>query len=844
MNRKVLFFSVNILFAFFAISVTAQTPLQSALVKVDESGQITYVKDALGFVIPDFSHAGYKNGNEPVPNYNPTPDRIVRVSPSSNESTNVSNINNAISSLASKTPEANGMRGIVQLDAGRFNINDQINLNVSGVVLRGAGCGPDKVTTSLTTTDLQTMTMIYRTGTSNALDIRVLVMGPTNANTASWGTNTNNETNKTNITTPKVMPGDFSFQVASTAGYSVGDAVCIKYPTTDALLAALWYGGNSNWVGQKLEAQKWVPSNLNFSYHRYVKKIEGNTITVDAPFFYCLDSQYSQPYVHRITNGTSTMNMGVEDLRISMDPTPTTNTSTNSDQDCIKMNALENCWAKNLHLSDFVHGGIKTEGVTRTTIENVRAVDCSGQISSANRYNFENYNRSQLILYKNCLMRNGRHHWVANSGHAVSGIVVLNCTSTSANAAAEGHRYLAHGILIDGWKETNWTFANSSHRIGFFLRDNMGTNHGWGAVQSVLWNCDLQNGLVYHDKIPTGQNYSIGTRASAIRRYSNSDYIKDPNGNATIPNPYVTGYVEHSTIVANQASLASTPHRLVHPKSLYEAQLAARTVTIPFTIKEHPKDVQTCVNNTVTLSVTATAQDMNALSYRWKKDGNVVGGATQKTLTFNRAAYSDSGVYTVEVTYSGLTLESEPAELIVLAPLPELQFSEIPEHIYAGSKYQIMVGDPVTGAYPYVTGYEWTYTGTGVSISQPASNPVQLSVNEYATNGILRVKVSHPCGTKMLERSVTIEKLTANPETEAENIRIFPNPANDAVYIQNIRAVQHIEIINAAGQTVYSQLVTASDNELVVPLSSFTTGTYLVRLLYESGHVKTIKFVK
>ena len=99
---------------------------------------------------------------------------------------------------------------------------------------------------------------------------------------------------------------------------------------------------------------------------------------------------------------------------------------------------------------------------------------------------------------------------------------------------------------------------NNAHRLGFFLRDNMGTNHGWGAIFSVLWNCDVQNGAIYLCKIPTGQNYSIGSSARTIREYRNND----PK--------YSIGYNEGQ----NRAGL--------YPKSLYEAQLNARRLPASF----------------------------------------------------------------------------------------------------------------------------------------------------------------------------------------------------------------------------------------------------------------------
>lgn len=797
---------------FFAMPVVAQTTWQSELVKVDDAGRIAYHKDADGFVIPDFSFAGYKSG-EAIPDYRPSSDRTEIVTPIP-DANNTANIQQAINKIAALTPDANGFRGVVQLNAGKYLVDETINLNVSGVVLRGAGCGPDKSTDALTENDLQNMTVIYRRGTGDGLATNVVVMGPANASSATWGANTSNETNKVNITTAKVMPGDFSFEVQSASGYSVGDAVCIKYPSTEAFLAAIWYGGNSNWVNGGDVGSKWTTSNINIFYHRYITKIEGNRITVDAPIFYCLDKQYSQAYIHKITTGTIYTNIGIENLRISMDRTPTSITTT-PDQNCVKMNALENCWAKGLHLSDFIHSGIKTEAVTRSTIENCRAVDCSGYVTGSNQYNFENYSRSQLILFRDCFGRNGRHHWISNGTSSVSGIVVLNFTSTLSAASSEGHRYFSQGLLIDGWKEIG-TYNNNTQKIGFFLRDNMGTNHGWGAIFSVMWNCNVQNGAVYLDKVPTGQNYSIGSTALTVRKYRNSDA------------KYTTGYNEGQ----NKPGL--------YPQSLYEAQLYARK-THSISIIEQPKSLTTCENTAIYLSVTIQSTNGNAVSYQWKKDGTPIEKATDQTLLMSHASVSDAGFYTVEILYGGGSLESEMAEVNIIKQLPELQFFDLPEMIEKRKVYRISVGDMTL--FENVSAYQWEYTGTGIVFIDPSANPVEFYANSNATDGNMRVNVHHSCGVKSLERSISISDITGYHDLKSEHIIIYPNPVNETVYIQNIRDVNHIKIINAAGQTVYSRALTDNCSELVLSVSDYPTGAYVICFRFDSGQEKTYKTI-
>jgi hypothetical protein len=50
-----------------AVSASASTIWQSRLVRYDRWGRLAYEQDAEGNRIPDFSHAGYRNGERPIP---------------------------------------------------------------------------------------------------------------------------------------------------------------------------------------------------------------------------------------------------------------------------------------------------------------------------------------------------------------------------------------------------------------------------------------------------------------------------------------------------------------------------------------------------------------------------------------------------------------------------------------------------------------------------------------------------------------------------------------------------------------------------------------------------------
>lgn len=529
-------------------SLNAQESWQSQLVIQDESGSLTYKKDNDGFVIPDFSQAGYGNGKDlPVVSL---PERTITLSPlEDKEADNTQHIQKAIDEVGKQALDAEGIRGVVLLKAGRYNVDGTLNLTYDGVILRGEGnCFSDNDST-----------VLYGRNAAEKAK-RLILMG--NSSAHNWGNGKGNA--QVNIVTQKVMPGDYSFQVEDASAYRVGDLICIKYPTTTAWLEAVWYGGNTK--RDTDESKKWKTKDIDISYHRYVTKVEGNMIEVDAPIFYALDVQYAQAYIYKISNpGTIRHNVGIENLHISFERSPE-NSTANVDQNCIYMSSLENSWVKGVSMSGFVHAGIKTTSTTRSTIEDCYAIDPSGLCTGGTYYNFENYHRSQLILLKDCYARNGRHHYISNGCASTSGIVVLNFRSELSLAQAEGHRLWSQGILFDNWAELG-TIKSNAGKIGMYLRDNMGSGHGWGGTNSVFWNCDVQDGAIYLDKVPTGQNYAIGCTAKTIRRYRNN------------MSEYTNGYIEGQ----NRKGL--------QPASLYEAQRAARGISTGIMPKAGREDI-------------------------------------------------------------------------------------------------------------------------------------------------------------------------------------------------------------------------------------------------------------
>src|SRR5258706_6033143 len=90
----------------------------------------TNIGDRLG----DFPMVGYGGNLRSIPANIPV---VIHVDPVVGD--NTGNIQNAINFASGLSMQPNGFRGVVELGAGKFNVNSQITISASGVVLRGVG---------------------------------------------------------------------------------------------------------------------------------------------------------------------------------------------------------------------------------------------------------------------------------------------------------------------------------------------------------------------------------------------------------------------------------------------------------------------------------------------------------------------------------------------------------------------------------------------------------------------------------------------------------------------------------------------------------------------------------
>jgi hypothetical protein len=520
----------------------AQNSWQSQIGYYNSQNNLVYVADSAGNRLPDFSYAGYKNGEKQIPDI-PV---VKTISPVIGD--NTAHINSALFEVALTPIDSNGYRGALLLSAGEYEVAGTIRITFDGVVLRGEGDGNDP-----------SINTILKAVGNTPVKRTVLVAG--GGSSTKWSDKVPGTTS--DIISDSVMVGDRSFRVENSSLFSVGDNIVIYHPCTQSWLTEIDSGGTFWYL---LGAEPgvdvpWAVGEQPILFNRYITDIAGDTITIDAPVFNHLIRDLSQSYIYKYSRSGIRTHIGIEDIRIDIETQ--SNIDENHAWNAIDLYQIEDAWVRNCTLMHFGLSGIRTNTAIRITIENCQAIDPVSVIEGGKRYNFNVYNASQLILFKNCHASNGRHHYVSNGTSWTSGCVFVDCTSAGAFASSEGHRRWSTGLLFDNLIELDGPRQGFNPRLlGLYNRGYFGTSHGWSSAHSVAWACDVAEGDLIVQKPPTAQNYAIGC-------FGNVTGISPP---ASFPVP--EGYIEGT----NQPGL--------EPRSLYYAQLEER-LGIPVAIAEN-----------------------------------------------------------------------------------------------------------------------------------------------------------------------------------------------------------------------------------------------------------------
>ena len=446
---------------------------ESNLVYPGASGRLLYATQADGDRIPDFSAVGYKYGQEAIPT-NISPALVV--APGSGDDT--ARIQNAINQVSSLPIGSNGFRGVVQLTAGEYQIATSLNINASGVVLRGMDDGDSPANS----------TILRGTGTTQRSLVNVAI---TNGST-SW---TMDPTKISPVTDKYVPVGATSFRIASPQSYAQGDTVRVFRPSTAEWISDIGMDSIPPDGGTLVQ---WAPGSKDRYFDRVITRIEGDRIFLNAPITQSLDEQYGGGYLRKYEFPSRLHNVGIESIRGVSDYTSP------DDEDhawtFIQINGLEHGWVRNVTGQHFGFAAVSLVGATKNiTVDDAHSIDPVSLLAGGRRYSFNLSSNAELNLLQNLTADQGRHDFIMNSA-SVGPNVFYNAVATNAHADSGVHQRWSIGGLFDN--------VTTDNNIDFENGSNSGSGHGWRGANFVVWNSQASGFIVQNP--PTAQNWAIG----------------------------------------------------------------------------------------------------------------------------------------------------------------------------------------------------------------------------------------------------------------------------------------------------------------------------------------------
>ncbi|MFA9390637.1 MAG: hypothetical protein ACERKD_12565 [Prolixibacteraceae bacterium] len=459
------FIKLLFLFSFtviFFLRSMAQEKWSSEYAYYATGDHLSYAPDEEGNILPDFSHVGYRYGDVEIPLI----ENVVEVSPI--EGDDAANIQETINSLSAISPDENGFRGAVLLKAGTYQIETQLKIGVSGIVLRGEG--QDENGTILIATGKNDRSLIEIGGSAS---IKV------------------DNSTKITVTEDFVPVGRQYLIVSNTSAYVKGDLIAIYRP------------GTANWISDikmdqisGAESTQWTASSYNFYFERTVSKVSGDTLFFRNPIVMALDKKYGGGFVYKCTFDRIE-NIGIENLCLKSEYA--SETDEEHSWKAVQFNNVLNGWAQNVTSYYFAYACVSLEREAKMiSVLNCSCFEPKSIITGSRRYSF--YCEGQLNLFKGCQTTEGRHDFV--TGSRVCGPnVFTQCTARSAYNDAGPHHRWAMGTLYD--------VIDTDGELNVQDRDDMGSGHGWAGANQVFWNCKATSSICQSPWV-SAKNYNIG----------------------------------------------------------------------------------------------------------------------------------------------------------------------------------------------------------------------------------------------------------------------------------------------------------------------------------------------
>lgn len=426
----------------------------------------------------DYSYCGYQRSEKPIPNAE------VVISLPGNKGDSYQLIQNAIDQVSSLTPDKEtGMRGVILLDKGVYEISKPLRIMASGVVLRGAD---------------RNETVIRKLGWDRGAVIYV------------EGIDDRQYSEPVDINAEMIKAGSVKLP---TKGISLkqGDEVVILRPSTKEWIESLncqSFGG-----GKELGFWGWHPGEIDIRWNRQILSVSADSIELDAPITTSIEKRWGGAKIMKYTWNGRIAESGVEQLTLESDYDSNNPMDEDHCWDGIYIANAKNCWVRLVNFRHFAGSAVVVKETSeQVTVEDCKSYEPISEIGGMRRRTF--YTLGQKTLFQRCYSEHGIHDFAV--GICAGGPnAFVQCDSWESYGFSGPVASWAAGVLFD-------CVNIDGHDIMF---TNLGLERqgaGWNTANSTLWQCTA-SGIYCSDPDENNKNISNGCWAQC---HGNSTYTK------------------------------------------------------------------------------------------------------------------------------------------------------------------------------------------------------------------------------------------------------------------------------------------------------------------------------
>ena len=564
----------------------------------------------------DYSYCGYHRSEAPIPSAKVA----TYVQPTGQDDAAL--IQQAIDWVSSQKPDKQtGLRGAVLLGEGTFSLSKPLRIHTNGVVLRG--CGRDK--TILRKTGYDRGALIYIEGTRHVVT-------------------------KDTLAVSDVKPGALNLSlITHHLSLQQGQRLAVLRPSTQEWIDYLdcaSFGG-----GKRMGYWAWHPGDIDVCWHRTIKAVNGNQITLDAPITCIIEQRWGGAKAIVYENKGLTSECGVENLSLESDYDHARPLDEDHCWDGVYVAEAENCWVRMVNFRHFAGSAVVIQkSAQQVTVEDCQSLQPISEIGGYRRRTFLTF--GEMTLFQRCYSEHGINDFAV--GHTAAGPnAFVQCESFESFGPSGAIGSWAPGILFDivnidgndivfkNWElekfGAGWSTANStmwqSTAAGLFCYSpdslNRNISHGcWGQIQGNGEYTQMNEHVGPYSLFQSQLEKRLGRNVDAQCRVLE----RDLNGSSS-PS------IEEARVMAEEA----LKPRVTMQQWIEAAHFEGDITSHPSPLTSHPSPLTSHLSPLTSHLSPLTSHPSYTLTNGWlTKDGSVLVGGQYRTPWWNGKAIDAS----------------------------------------------------------------------------------------------------------------------------------------------------------------------------------------------------------